>query len=303
MDNDGPSIEDTMAETLSNIESGERDNGQDSSQGEASAAPTPQNGQPHTQNGMGAAPEPWQQMPKAWRKEMGEYWTKQDPRVQQYIHEREQQVEQGIRKYQGTVDQWNRTMQPYDRYIKQYGLNPHDITSNLLAAHTILKFGTPEQKAQVAAIMDRDYGLRQFYGQNGQVAPPPTEALVGPLNNRLAAIEAQFQQRALADASNEVEAFIADPANELATDAAPRMLAMLESGKAATLREAYEMATWTDPTLRERLIASRVSAAARPSGRPPVNVRPSASRAPSPQGERGTIEDTMREQLRQINSR
>jgi hypothetical protein len=242
-------------------------------------------------------------MPKSWRKEMSEYWGRQDPRVQQYIHEREEQVQRGISQYKSTADQWGNVMKPYERYVKQYNLNPHEITSNLLAAHTILKFGTPEQKAQVAAIMDRDYGLRQFYGQNGQVAAPAHEQILSPLQNRLAQVEAQLQQRALSDASSEVERFIADPANEFASDAAPRMLELLESGKAASLREAYDVATRTDPALFEKIIEKRVQAAARPTGRPPVNVRPSASRAPSPQGERGTIEDTMREQLRQINSR
>jgi hypothetical protein len=303
---DEVSIDDTMAETLAGIEAG-------ASGDEGSAqTPPPAPSSPQGSNGYSgtpavpaaqAAPEPWQSMPKSWRREMGEYWGRQDPAVQRYIHEREEQALRGIGQYKSVADQWSNTLKPYDGYIKQYNLNPHEIVSNLAAAHTILRFGTPEQKAQVAAILDRDYGLRQYYQQNGQVAAPAHEQVLSPLQNRLAQVEAQLQQRALGDATTEVERFIADPTNKYAADAAPRMLELLESGRATSLREAYDVATRTDPALFEQIIAERVQAAARPTGRPPANLRASAARAHSPAGERGTIEDTMRETLRAMSNR
>lgn len=302
---EGSSIDQTMQETLAKIEGG----------GSSSDVAPPPAAAPRITNQGAAAqqaappapvtatPEAWRQMPKSWRKEMGEVWGLQDPRAMQYIHEREEQVLRGIGQYKSVADQWSNTMKPYEQYIKQYGINPHEFVGNLGAAHILMKHGTAEQRRAVAQMLDRDYGLSQFYakGADGQpVAPGPD---MTPLNNRLATVETQLQQRALNDAVGEVEKFIADPGNEFAKDAAPRMLELLEANKVANLREAYDVAVRTDPALFERLVAKRIEAATRTTAKPPTNVRSSGVKAPTAGNSRGTIEDTMRVTLGDIQSR
>ena len=307
-ENESPSIDDTMRETLAAMESSEGD-APSEAPAETAAPEAPSITDQGASSQAAAAPAPetpaaaWANMPKSWRKEMGEYWGKQDPRVQQYIHEREEQALRGIGQYKSVADQWNNTLKPFEGYIKQYNLNPHEVVTNLAAAHAILRFGSPEQKAQVAALLDRDYGLRQYYQQEGQVQAPPMERELQPLRAQLAAIQAKEQQRELASATSEVERFLNDPANEFAVEAAPRMIELIDSGRATNMREAYDIATRTDPVLFEKIIEKRLAAAARPTVKPPVNVRPTASAKAPTASARGSIEDTMRATLSQITSR
>ena len=311
------SIDDTMAETLASIESAESaDNGAEpagdtapsadragdttSTGGSSGTAPS---SFPAAAAPAPAAQEPWRAMPKSWKQEMRDYWGKQDPAVMQYVHQREEEALRGIGQYKQVADRWGTVLKPYEQQIRQYGIDPYSAVSNLVAVHTVLRHGNAQQKAQVAAMLERDYGLSQYYrGQQGQAAAP-TGPDLSPLNNRLATVEQMLQQRALGDASTEVEKFIGDPSNEFAPAAAPKMLELLESGRASSLKEAYDLAVKTDPVLFERFIEKRIKAATTPPARPPTNTRPSRV-PPSTTGKaRGTIEDTMRETLANITQR
>ena len=233
---------------------------------------------------------------------MRDYWAKQDPAVMQYVHQREEEALRGIGQYKQVADRWGTVLKPYEQQIRQYGIDPYTAVSNLVAVHTILRHGNAQQKAQAAAILERDYGLSQYYKGQGQPQAPQGPDL-SPLNNRIATVEQMLQQRALGDASSEVEKFIGDPSNEFASEAAPKMLELLESGRAASLKEAYDLAVKTDPVLFEKLIEKRIKAATTPPARPPTNTRPSRV-PPSTAGKaRGTIEDTMRETLANITQR
>jgi hypothetical protein len=297
------SIDDTMQETLASIESGERDEGNaEPAGGDTSiAGPDSQRAAPAAPSAP--PPEPWRAPPQSWKKEMGEYWGRQDPQVMQYIHQREQEALRGISMYKQQADAWNKALSPYDQYMKQYNVNPQEATSALMAAHLILQHGTAEQKAQAVAILDRDYNLRQYLApQQGQPQQPRGPDLQ-PLNNRIASIEAQFQRQAESEAMTAVDRFIADPANKYAAEAAPKMLEHLEHGRASNLAEAYDLAVRTDPVLFEKLVSERIAAATATPARAPSNTRPSAV-PPSTAGKvRGTIEDTMRETLSRMNNR
>lgn len=304
MSDEAGSIDQTMSDTLASIEAG---GGDGASAPAASPSQTPAGDPRQATAPIGQQPqaptEPWRTMPKSWRREMDPYWRSMPQEAMRYAHEREQQVEQGMSRYRQQLDQWNNTLKPYGQYLSQYNLNPQQIVSSLLPAHIILKYGNAQQKAAVVQLLDRDYGLGQYF-QNGQVQQQPSGQDLSPFTNRIAAVEAQLQQRAFNDASSEVESFLADQNNEFAADAAPRMLELLENGRASTLREAYEVATRTDPAIFERIIAKRIEAAARPQRTPPANLRSSPVRAPSnPAATRGTIEDTMRETLHSIHNR
>lgn len=313
------SIDDTMQETLAaieNAESGTDANTSDTStdttdsapaqnrQGASAPAPAPFSSGTGGAVGAATSPaaEPWREMPRSWKQEMRDYWQKQDPAVMQYVHQREQEALRGITQYKQVADQWGAVLKPYEAQIKQYGLNPYKAVSDLVAIHTVLRLGTDEQKAQVAQILDKDYGLARFFGAPGQ-----QQANRGPdlsaFNNRILSVEQQLQQRALGEASSEVDKFLADPTNEFASEAAPRMLELLETNRARDLKEAYDIAVKTDPVLFEKYVSKRIQAATRPPNRAPTNTRPSRV-PPSTAGRtRGTIEDTMRETLSNIQSR
>jgi hypothetical protein len=222
----------------------------------------------------------------------------------QYIHEREEQALRGITQYKQVADRWGEVLRPYEQQLRQYNIDPYKAVSNLVAVHTVLRFGTPQQKAQLASMLDKDYGLAQYYrGAPGQPPAPPPGPDLTPLQNKVAQMEAALQRRELGEAQDEVERFISDPANKFAGEAAPRMLELLEQNRASSLKEAYEVAVRTDPVLFEKLIAERISAATRPPAPAPTNTRPSATRPSTAGAVRGTIDDTMRETLSKINQR
>ena len=307
------SIDETMADTLASIENTESGDAGSATSGSeehssdgaglstavGSSNPAVSSSFPAAAQAPAAPQEPWRAMPKSWKQEMRDYWAKQDPAVMQYVHQREEEALRGIGQYKQVADRWGTVLKPYEQQIRQYGIDPYTAVSNLVAVHTILRHGNAQQKAQAAAILERDYGLSQYYKGQGQPQGPD----LSPLNNRIATVEQMLQQRALGDASSEVEKFIGDPSNEFASEAAPKMLELLESGRAASLKEAYDLAVKTDPVLFEKLIEKRIKAATTPPARPPTNTRPSRV-PPSTAGKaRGTIEDTMRETLANITQR
>ena len=308
------SIDDTMRETLASIESGETSTevNDEPAEQSAPAVDAPPASEPVSKVAAAdpraaaepAAPalEPWQQPPKSWKQEMRQYWGQQTPEVMRYIHQREEEALRGITQYKRVADGWSKVLTPYRQQIEQYGIDPYEAVSQLVAVHTILRHGTVEQKARCAELLDRDYGLSQFYAGKGQVQRPVGPDMT-PLSNRIASLETQLNQRAFADASSEVEKFLSDSTNKYAAEAAPRMLEILESGQAEDMKAAYDMAVRTDPVLFEKLVSERVAAVTRAPARPPTNTRPSRV-PPSTAGRaQGTIEDTMRDTLDRIQNR
>jgi len=294
------SVDETLDSTLAEITARESSGGAAEPTPTPSATPTPAEpaAPPPTSN-------PWDELPRSWKADYRDRWGNIDPQVREYIHLREKQALDGITQYKPFADNWNKALGPYADYVKQHNLDPVGIVQNLTAAHIILQFGTPEQKQQVAQILDRDYGLGQYFkgqqGQQGQPAAPSVD--LSPLNGRLQSVEAQLRARAEADAMSEVEAFIKSPENKYAQQAAPRMLELLENRQARDLAEAYKIAIGTDPALFEQIIAERVQAAARAPAPPPKNVRPSGTPTRQVGKARGTIEDTMRETLTNMQNR
>lgn len=288
------SVDETLDSTLAEIQS--RDSGAPAA---AEPAPAVTPSEALTSEPPPISKQAWDDMPRSWKADYKERWGSIEPGVREYIHLREKQALDGITQYKPFADNWNKAVGPYANYVKQYNLDPVNIVNNLTAAHILMQFGTPEQKKQVAQMLDRDYGLAQYYqaAANGQQQQAPQMPDLSPIQNRVQAVEAQLRARAEGDAMQEVESFITNPENKYAQQVAPKMLELLENRQARDLSEAYKIAVGTDPSLFEQIIAERVQAAARTPVPPPKNVRPSAAPARQVGKTRGTIEDTMRETL------
>jgi hypothetical protein len=240
---------------------------------------------------------------------MSEHYGRLDPQVMQYIHEREQQASKGITDWARRANTWEKPFEPYQPYFKQFGYEPQQVISSLANAHLILKHGTPEQKAQAIQLLDRDYGLRQFFqqgqgGQPGNVAPQPWMEALQPLANQVQQIQAVFQQQQRTQAEGAVEKFIGDPGNKYMPEVIDDVIRLIEQGTAPDLPTAYRIATAMNPAVQEKIIAERITAASAPRGAPmPKNIRQSAVPSRNSEKSTGTMEDTMREALRAITSR
>lgn len=67
----------------------------------------------------------------------------------------------------------------------------------------------------------------------------------------------QQTQGAQTQIMSEIDAFSRDPAHPYFNDVREHMAALMKAGKAATLQEAYDMATWGHPEVRKSLLAQQ----------------------------------------------
>lgn len=174
---------------------------------------------------------------------------------------REEDFFRGIEQYKGAASIGNALQQalaPYLPVMNQYGINPMQQISGLMQAHFTLATGSKEQKAALYAKIGRDYGI--------EVAAPTPEGYVDPeVQSLRAEIEAlksnQSQdharrvQQVRQTIESEVEAFSKDPANIYFEDVIADVTRLMQSGVVSTLKEAYDKAIWTNPTVREKEIA------------------------------------------------
>ena len=100
--------------------------------------------------------------PSSWKKDYEEDWGKLDPRLQDYIQQREADYAKGVSTYK---NQWDNAqpileaMRQFEPTLRQNNMNPAQWIQNLGTAHQTLVYGNPEQKLQMFAQLANDYGV------------------------------------------------------------------------------------------------------------------------------------------------
>lgn len=284
----------------------------------SAAAPAPSTPAPAAAaaaDAAGMSQAAYDAMPKAWRKEMEAEWKTMTPGVRKYVHEREQQVTEGITRYRSGSDNWAKVMTPFQSILSEYpDVNPAEILSTLASNHLAMVRATPEQRAQHAMALARGYGVELTPRQAAaavaagegvaQAAAAPDSLTPG----QLAQIEAilkpvlapvqrttEFVNKQLADASTrEVDAFFSDPKNEFVNEVANDILQLMQTGRTDSLPEAYELAVMRNPEIKAKYLAKLASATTpAPSSAPNLPNVKSSSAVPSPKGKPKTIDDTI----------
>lgn len=217
--------------------------------------------------------------PDGWSAAAKAEWDKLPPTVQADIARREAEVHKGFTKQDDERNfgrEMQKTVAPYLATIQAEGGNPVLAVQTLLNTAHILRHANPAQKAQHFAQIARQYGvdLRHVAGVLTAPATPPDpiqaaiDARLAPLQQKLAAFEgartaeqeqAQAQQQAVL--ATEITAFGADPKNTHFEQVKPAMAALLSTGAANDLRDAYDKAVWSDPTIRSTLLLQQQNAA------------------------------------------
>lgn len=260
--------------------------------------------------------------PKTWRKEAAEQWATLPPTVQQEILKREQDIFRGLEGYKADAT-FGRSLKtvidPYMPILQQYGIDPAQQVANLMQAHHTLALGTPEQKSAYLLQIAQEYGV-DLAGLSPEGQPFVDPAVQG-LQKQLQAVQSQLaaQQQAaarqrLSTITEEINAFASKPENEHFDAVANDIAALLKSGAAKDLADAYEKAVWANPVTRAKLIAKQQTEAAAKSASEAAQRANAAKRASSvvvrakPSSASGTaptgsMDDTMRETLAAIASR
>jgi hypothetical protein len=198
---------------------------------------------------------------------------------------------------------------PYAQLIAAEGGTPETAFRALLSTAHRLRHGSPAEKSRELVGLARRFGvdLAHAAGFSASVAPSQAAALA-EVTARQMHVEQQLQREArdrsaaqVAYRAREVKSFRNAKAKDGTLlhphlqDVVPEMAALLGSGRASSLQEAYDRAVWANPTTRPR--AGIPAAAGSPHKRAADAKR--AARVPkggalgTPPNRGRTIEDTM----------
>jgi hypothetical protein len=267
--------------------------------------------------------------PTSWKGEAQAKWAALPNEIKAEVHRREADFHKGIQQYKQDADTFkvlDAEIRPYEAMIRSAGTNAQSLIRDALATIYQFKTGTAESKVETLINVGKAWGVDfnllpaiQERIEAGQPVISPEyrqlEQQFHQLRETLTQREArEKQEREAADAA-ERESVV----RETTTWAAGKehyeavkldMAALLESGRAKNLDDAYNKAIWANPDVRATLIAQQQEAdrkqaaatAAAAKQAASTNVKPRGTPQAKPTTKVGTMEETIRATLRKLNS-
>jgi hypothetical protein len=221
----------------------------------------------------------------------------------------------------------SKVFDPYMPMLQRYGLDPVQHIAGLLNGHTTMLFGDPQTKAQMFRNLANAAGidLSALASDPNSAAQANNQQLgyIRALEERVAQMEkgvtgvtSTIQEAREAELSQGIMAFASDTEQhpffwEVAETG--EIKALIDSGAARTLNDAYELAVLKNPVTRAKQLALESQRAAEAAAKTNAvktqaarkatgaNVRSRGSGRLAPPDE--SIEDTLRSTLSDINSR
>lgn len=254
--------------------------------------------------------------PQSWKKEMHEFWNGLDPAVQDYVEQREEQMREGLEKDRDDANRgrdMRDIMQPYAEILKSQGINESALVRNLMNAHYRLSTADDAGRVSLIRQLAQSYNV-SLDGEQKEVDPAlkAMQDKVNGLENYFAQSQQQAQQAAHDRVSQDVESFASDPAHEFFDEVSEQIVPLINAGY--DLEDAYQNAIWLNPVTRQKEIDRTAKAAeskaledakkeaqkAQKAKSANVRGRDTSKASTEPTG---TMEDTMREVYRDIQSR
>lgn len=210
--------------------------------------------------------------PSTWKKDYWEHFDKLAPEVRQYILQRENEYKTGVSTYKGEADaakKLKEAIEPFMPELQRHNIDPTQWIRNLGNAHQTLAMGSPQAKLQAFQRLAQDYGVPLQYlvpNQQGQVQQ--VDPNIQYLTQNLQGLQQQWQQfqsqqQALEQAQIQqtIEEFRQDAAQHPHFEAVREsMAALLQSGMAQNLQEAYDKAIWMSPDIRQNVLTAQQQA-------------------------------------------
>lgn len=274
-----------------------------------------------------AKPEP-KAAPKAWGKEHHETFSKLPPEAQNYILQRESQVEEGFKANASAVRYAQAVfglLEPHQGLLNTQGIKNHvEFLNNMVQAHVVLSSQPDTARYPYIAGILRNYGLdpakvAEAFAAGGAAAPQMTQAerdmkaRLDKIENDKKTEQSERFTALKAESARDVEAFASDPAHPFFDEVAGEVSLLLADPK-ITLPVAYEMAVYANPVTRAKELA-RLKTEAEKTAREEADKAAAAAvkaKGTKVKGEErhrespdllGSIDDTLRETLKTINSR
>lgn len=223
--------------------------------------------------------------PKSWRPEAQAEWVNLSPVTKAEILKREQDILNGIGQYK-TEAVFGQTMRQAMGQnlglLQAHGINPAQHVSELLNVHRSLAFGSPQEKVAVFAQLAQRFGIDTSAlgrpAEDNQYVDPE----VAHLRNQMAQLQSQQQmlvsQRTVElqrqsdmirqGLQQELNTFASDPEVAFFDEVANDMALLIQSGRANSLKQAYDLALNMNPELlqKETLRKQAKQTAAAPAG-------------------------------------
>jgi hypothetical protein len=247
-------------------------------------------------------------------------WDTLDPEVRAALVKREEDVHKMFTRHDSELNLGRKmkdVIQPYMPIIHAEGGTPETAVQSLLNTAYVLRTAPAAQKTQLFAQMAQQYGvdLSQLGVQQSQ---PDNGAY--QFQQQLAQLQEQLNPDAImsrlrdqmeADKINEeVRAFAANPANVHFDTVRAEMAALMQSGRAKNLQEAYDYACWANPETRSTLLAKQEAekeakrkAEIEAKKRAAMSVTGSSGKASSTVADKPkTLEEELREQMNALEA-
>lgn len=201
-------------------------------------------------------------IPKTWQNDQRRaLFIKAPPEVQQALAAREAEMEQGVAKLQQRYAGFEQLVAPIRQQLAIEGRSPEQYLGALMAADNMLRTNPHSALQQIARMYGIDLGAATQAGSPAPEASNPLYAELQTVRQQLDELKAQPERMAMAEASQQIDAFGADPANAYFPQVRGLMASIMSSGVATTLKDAYDIATQAHPDVRKTIEAEKAAQA------------------------------------------
>lgn len=235
---------------------------------------TPKDAQPPVESSQAVPEAPTRNPFSSWKPdaqnalmkaERGESLTPEELKLLRVEAERrESDFHRGVSEFKGHSERakaYDQAIAPYQQHLRNLGVDAPTAINALMKADVTLRTSDPTTKMQYFAQLAREYGINLEQLQNPQPVDPQTQYLTQQLNelrHQQQMWQNQLQQQEQSRAQNELSSFAT--ADKKHFDAVRNDMAdLLETGKAKDLQEAYDMAVWMRPDVRQTLIDQQLA--------------------------------------------
>lgn len=199
--------------------------------------------------------------PQSLKGELKTEWDKLDPKWQGEIDRLERDARNGIQKNSQLASVGKSLLDefaPYQDMMRAAGATPQTALNSFLKTEYMLRTSPPQQKLATFVNLARHYGIDLTGIAQGQVPQidPHAQALAEE-NLRLRQEQAKRTNAESTQLNSTITDFASDPAHPHFEAVRQHMGALMETGAANTLDDAYEQACWANPTIRNSLIQTQ----------------------------------------------
>lgn len=209
--------------------------------------------------------------PQHWAEEHKDTFRNLPPSAQEFVLQRHRQMEADYTRKSQEVAEVRKALEPAKAHISQMGVSEGEYVRRLAAADQYLT-QNPKQGVEWLA---KQYGVKLDTGEQGTEEDEFKDPYVQQLEEKVNALESQFQSRQQQEQhaseqqiQQQIEQFASEK-DEKGDYKRPHfeqvkthMGALMNSGAAESLEEAYDQAVWARPDLRSELLEQQKREAA-----------------------------------------